>query len=90
MAIKIRCDLHHHSFRAKGYAIADIDIHSWPDGTRHGYSVTFGNTNLLGSIPKTRSGHRNVLHVLRDVLADMDLDALGIDYIETPHAAKVK
>lgn len=62
---------------------------------RHGMSGTQEH-NIWRSIiqrtsnPKTRSGHRNVLHVVRDVLADMDLDALGVDYIETPMLAKEK
>lgn len=84
MAIKIRADLHPYSFQSKGYALLDIDIWSSPKGRTHGYRITYGNTELVGHIAKTKSGHRNLLHVLRDVLADIDLDALGENYIKTP------
>lgn len=41
-----------------------------------------------GVIPKDRSGHRNLLHLLRTILADPRIDALGRDYIPTPDGAK--
>jgi hypothetical protein len=53
----------------------------------HGYCVNVirhgeGDIRLTGRVLKTRSGHRNPLHLLAAILADLSpeaLDALGID-----------
>lgn len=52
---------------------------------RHGYQIMNPEGVVLaeGSIEKTHSGHRNPLHLMRDILNDIDLDALGKDYIKT-------
>lgn len=56
-------------------------------GARHGYRIldNQGQTLAEGDVPKTRSGHQNPLHLLRDVLATIDFDALGTDYVRTPY-----
>lgn len=54
---------------------------------RHGYLIVDNEGHVIadGAVPKTYSGHRNPLHLLRAVLADCDLDALEKDYIKTPY-----
>ena len=60
-------------------------------GAHHEYSVDYktkdGWKAIRGIVPKVqpdgtkRSGHRNFLHLLSDILADVDLEALGSDYV---------
>ena len=51
--------------------------------TEDGWNTSF----MHGEVPKRipdgtrRSGHRNFLHLLRDILNDMDLEKLGKDYV---------
>jgi hypothetical protein len=64
------------------------EIFTLPFGpARHGFRILDNEQNVLteGSIAKIHSGHRNPLHLLRDVLASVDLDALGHDYITTSY-----
>ncbi|CAO3439530.1 hypothetical protein [Azospirillum argentinense] len=54
----------------------------------HAYRLSVVNAAGLGhvvtgSVPKTASGHRNPLHILAVVAADLDLAALGTDYAST-------
>ncbi|MBP2315502.1 hypothetical protein [Azospirillum soli] len=54
----------------------------------HGYRLAVANCAGVGSVvkgevSKDRSGHRNPLHLLAAVAADLDLEALGIDYATT-------
>lgn len=51
----------------------------------HGFCIKDNAGNILadGAVPKTQSGHRNPLHLLRDALATIDFDSLGTDYITT-------
>ncbi len=86
MAIKIRANLHPYGYAARPQRLLEISIHSDDVRPMHLYRITFDNQEIDGEIAKTKSGHRNLLHVLKDILDDVDLDALGVDYIETPVA----
>lgn len=60
-------------------------------GSRHEYSVEYkakdGWETIRGSIAKTqedgtkRSGHRNFLHLLTNIMDDIDFDELGQNYV---------
>lgn len=54
-------------------------------GPRHEYSVDYKNKDgwqtVKGTVPKTKSGHRNFLHLLAAIMDDIDLDALGENYV---------
>lgn len=66
-----------------------IELYTVPFGKepKHGYVVLDNNGHRLadGEVPKTKSGHRNPLHLLKAVLNDLDLDALGTNYITTEY-----
>ncbi len=72
-----------------GYMKSETIIYSriWTtnDGKFHGYRVykDGGETLVEGKIEKTKSGHQNPLHLLSNLLADIDLEALGENYIST-------
>ncbi len=54
-------------------------------GSHHEYSVDYKTENgwqtIKGSVPKSKSGHRNFLHLLAAIMDDIDLDALGENYV---------
>ena len=54
-------------------------------GSHHEYAVDYkvkdGWRTVKGSVPKTKSGHRNFLHLLAAIVDDIDLDALGKNYV---------
>ena len=66
-----------------------IRVHSVD--SHHEYAVDYktndGWKTISGSVLKRqpdgtkRSGHRNFLHLLADIMDDIDLDALGEDYV---------
>lgn len=56
------------------------DLHRW-------WVVLEDGRHFDGEIPKTKSGHQNVLHVLREILSDDLLAKLGEDYIRRGGAA---
>lgn len=62
-----------------------VSFHMWSmsDGL-HGYTITAADGRALaaGVVPKSRSGHQNILHLLRDVMNNADLGLLGVDYIK--------
>ena len=64
-------------------------IHSTDNNAEHRYVITTckGHT-MIGTLPKTYSGHGNILHLLKAILDDVDLDKLGTDYssIRKPEA----
>lgn len=55
-------------------------------GGRHEYILTYRYKDewrgFSGALPKTRSGHRNFLHLLQAILTDIDLDSLGKNYVD--------
>ncbi len=54
-------------------------------GSCHEYAVDYkakdGWQTIRGSVPKHKSGHRNFLHLLADIMADIDLNGLGHNYV---------
>jgi hypothetical protein len=80
MSISIQMKLHKYG-RGVGTLLANISIWTEVDGEHHGYRISLPETEISGKIKKRCSGHQNVLHVLQEVLANADLDKLGLDYI---------
>lgn len=86
MAICITCTLHPYGFAAKPIQLATLTIVTTDDLKHHAFSVgsiAGCKKSVRLVLPKTKSAHRNILHVLRDFLSAADLDALGTDYITT-------
>lgn len=54
-------------------------------GSYHEYAVEYkakdGWKTVKGTVPKAKSGHRNFLHLMAAILDDIDLDALGENYV---------
>lgn len=67
--------------------LASGTLFTTDDGKHHHLVVRDKNYRVVLDhfIPKTQSGHKNLLHVLRDILNDADLDSLGKDYLKTVH-----
>lgn len=89
MAMTFEFNIRPFGYHADPITFGQMQVHS--RGGSHEYAVNIrtkaGWKNIRGSIAKVRgdgtlrSGHRNFLHLLRDILADMDLDALGENYV---------
>lgn len=84
MAITGRFDLRPYGYSAKPLPIVQFSIHTTEDFRYHAYTVVYGGKIKRGAIRKTQSGHRNLLHLLRDIFADMKIDDLPPDYIPCP------
>ncbi len=82
MAISVKCALHPSGWLAKPRDVCHISIESLPDGLTHRWVVTFTGgmkpRTIMGILPKTRSGHRHMLHTLRDV-CDAAIKAGNLD-----------
>lgn len=86
MAISITCNLHPYGFSATPVQLATLTIVTTDDLRHHAFaagSMAGCKKSVRLVLPKTKSAHRNILHVLRDFLNAADLDALGTDYITT-------
>jgi len=94
MAIKIDFTCNPFGASREPVSLGECRIHS--EGDRHYYFISYVRGkqkvgHLSGYFPKKRgggdlrSGHRNILHLLRDILNSADLDALGEDYIDIFH-----
>lgn len=70
MSISITAVLHPYGNRMDERHLATISIWTTDDLQSHAYRLEFSDRVVTGEIPKTRSGHTNLFHVLRDVLAD--------------------
>lgn len=89
MAMKFHFDITPFGYQNAPIKFGAMQVHS--AGSRHEYAIDIktagGWHTIRGSIPKRqpdgtrRSGHRNFLHLLSDILADVDLEALGSDYV---------
>lgn len=89
MAMKFSFNIHPFGYHADPIEFGNMRVHS--AGTCHEYSVDIktkdGWRTINGRVSKLmpngqkRSGHRNFLHLLRDILNDMDLNELGTDYV---------
>lgn len=89
MAMTFSFRIHPFGYSAEPIEFGTMDVHS--AGPRHEYLIRYKAKgewhNVRGYIAKRmpdgtkRSGHRNFLHLLQDILADANLDALGEDYV---------
>ncbi len=88
MAMTFEFNIRPFGYQNDAIQVGRIKVHS--AGSRHEYIVEYktkdGWDTLRGSVSKVvdgqkRSGHRNFLHLMADILADIDLDALGTNYV---------
>ena len=89
--MSIQIEFKVYAFGKRQHEIPFGGIHISSQGGIHHYEITLksekGWRKIEGDVAKQqpdgsrRSGHRNILHLLRDVLKDVDLDALGEDYV---------
>ncbi len=88
MAMTFEFNIRPFGYQNDEISLGRIKVHS--AGARHEYTVEYkakdGWGTLRGTVAKVvdgklRSGHRNFLHLMADILADIDLDALGTNYV---------
>jgi hypothetical protein len=90
MAMKIKFNLHPFGYGADPEEFGEIRIDNDGRG-RHNYEIRLVrgpimNRTYRGSVPNGgKSGHRNILHLLARILDDLDLDAMGEDYVHINH-----
>lgn len=81
MAIYGKFSVHPGGWSAKPIDIVEFKIWSTMDNCFHRYSIEIKDTHYLqGVVEKTYSGHGNILHLLKDILNDYNIDDLGKDY----------
>lgn len=80
MSITGSFDVHVGGMRLATKEVARFSIHSTVDNRQHRYRITSGDLVIEGTLPKTYSGHGNILHLLKAILDDVRLDSLGTDY----------
>lgn len=80
MAITVSIDLHPYGYGSPPQSVATMRIHTSECGTKHEYSISMHERFLVGAVPKLRSGHRNPLHLLAQILETISLETLGHDY----------
>ena len=83
MAMQFQFNLQPFGYKAAEFSFATMRVTS--QGDEHYYRIDFktalGWHKITGTVAKERSGHRNFLHLLAAILDDVDLDALGEDYV---------
>ena len=89
MAMTFEFNLRPFGYQNDAISFGRMRVHS--AGSYHEYSIEYktadGWKTLRGSVPKKmpdqtmRSGHRNFLHLLRDIMDTVNLDELGRDYV---------
>ncbi len=83
MAMTFKFEIRPFGYQNDPIEFGRMRVHS--AGSNHEYAVDYkaedGWEVIRGSIPKLRSGHRNFLHLLAAIMDDIDLDALGADYV---------
>jgi len=90
MAMTFEFNIRPFGYQNDAIQFGKMRVHS--AGSRHEYTVDYktedGWGTLRGSVSKIRgvdgskrSGHRNFLHLLRDIMNDLDLDALDKNYV---------
>ncbi len=88
MAMTFEFNIRPFGYQNDAITFGRMRVHS--AGSYHEYAVEYkakdGWKTLHGAVAKvvdgkTRSGHRNFLHLLADIMADIDLDELGEDYV---------
>lgn len=64
--------------------LVSFDIGSSPAGNLHHYAIQFhgrsGAMTLKGTVPKNKSGHGNIFHLLRAIMDDIDLSGVSADF----------
>ena len=79
----------HPGGRGAAQEVVAFAIYSTDNNAEHRYLITTcKGHSMIGILPKTYSGHGNILHLLKAILDDVDLDKLGTDYssIRKPEA----
>ncbi len=89
MAMTFEFNIRPFGYQNDAIQFGRMRVHS--AGSYHEYSIEYktadGWKTIRGAVPKVqhdgklRSGHRNFLHLLTDILADMNLDDLEPDYV---------
>jgi len=83
MAMTFEFDIRPFGYQNNGITFGRMRVHA--AGSRHEYTVEYkdehGWREIHGSVPRAKSGHRNFLHLLAAIMDDIDLDALGVDYV---------
>ena len=84
MAMTFQFRVHPFGYQNKPIEFGNMKIHS--SGASHVYEVSYKNVDgwqsVRGWINKHQSGHRNFLHLLGDILEDINPDTLGVDYVD--------
>lgn len=80
----------HGSFSVIPYGVLEsvplvtFDIWSSPAGNLHHYAIQLHGRSktmtLKGAVPKDKSGHGNILHLLRAIMDDVDLGGVPADF----------
>lgn len=86
MAIKISLNVSPFGFGNDPIELGEIRIHS-ESATQFHFLATFKKGNgqvghISGQIPRSKSGHRNIFHTLREVLNSPKFDTLSDNYID--------
>jgi len=83
MAMTFEFNIRPYGYQNDPIQFGRMRVHS--AGSRHEYAVDYkakdGWQTIRGSVPKDKSGHRNFLHLMAAIMDDLDLDALGKDYV---------
>lgn len=89
MAMTFEFNIRPFGYQNDAVNFGHMRVHS--AGDRHEYAVDYkvkdGWRTIRGFVKKRmddgkkRSGHRNFLHLLADIMNDIDLDELGRDYV---------
>lgn len=83
MAMTFEFNIRPFGYQNDAIQFGRMRVHS--AGSKHEYRVDYkaedGWKTIRGSIPKGKSGHRNFLHLLADIMDDIDLDELGHNYV---------
>jgi hypothetical protein len=89
MAMTFEFNIRPFGYQNNAITFGRMRVHS--AGDHHEYAVDYKTKDswqtIRGSIKKRmddgkkRSGHRNFLHLLAAIMDDIDLDALGEDYV---------
>ena len=100
MAMKFQFKLCPFGYQNDTIELGTLRVHS--AGSCHEYTLVFkakGRWHTIrGTVSKIinaetgerRSGHRNFLHLLRDILNDIDLEELGKDYVNVWDEVQVR
>lgn len=88
MAMTFDFNIHPFGYQNSAIRFGHMRVHS--AGSHHEYTVEYktkeGWGEISGSVAKVvdgklRSGHRNFLHLMADIMDDIDLDKLGTNYV---------